>query len=443
VGIDRPLDPAERFFWLADGVSSLNFAVFAEVDGAIEARALRAALDRAQAAQPLLAVRIATPGGVPCFATDDGARIPLVERPASDGDWQAQIERELGTPFDPGVAPLARCACLVLGGGLRSVVVLTFHHAIADGRSGALLLRRVLAEALSLPAPPSCEHAACPPLHALFPPAFRWDEHAEAAEAVYEQQMALLARDGPVPPLPWLKGGPATARPRFERIAVERDATGQLLQRCRDQGTTLHGALGAAQLFALWRLWGTDRPRTLLLSHPVDLRVRLDRAVPPDYLGLYVSVLASPHRLGADTDFWALAREITDDLRAQLARGEAHLFYALQNLDEVPAGEAGVAWFGKRLRTMLPNVSLSNIGPVEAIDGGGRVRSIAFALCPMPFQLAFCAASTYAGRLLINLTYDAAKLPPQDAAAFAAALHGRLAIASGSSPAPPPTARGR
>jgi hypothetical protein len=211
--------------------------------------------------------------------------------------------------------------------------------------------------------------------------------------------------------MPWLQGEPAPAQPRFERIVLERDATERLVTRCREQGTTVHGALGAAQLCALHRLWGGPDPRTLLLSHPVDLRARLDRAVPPDSLGLYISVLASPHRVGRDSDFWSLAREITADLRAQLARGEAHLFYALQNLDEVPPGDEAVAWFGKRLRSMLPNVSLSNIGQVEAIESGDRVRSISFALCPMPFQLAFCAASTYAGRLLVNLTYGPSPAP--------------------------------
>ena len=86
---------------------------------------------------------------------------------------------------------------------------------------------------------------------------------------------------------------------------------------------------------------------------------------------------------------------------------------------------------GKRLRSMLPNVSLSNIGRVEAIEAADRVRSISFALCPLPFQLAFCAASTYAGRLLINLTYDATKLSPRDAARMTADLRERLAAEAG------------
>jgi hypothetical protein len=44
VRIDRALDPAERFFWRSDRVSCMNFVVFAELDGVVDAGALRAAL---------------------------------------------------------------------------------------------------------------------------------------------------------------------------------------------------------------------------------------------------------------------------------------------------------------------------------------------------------------------------------------------------------------
>jgi len=425
--IDRALDPAERFFWLSDRVSCMNFVVFAELEGAIDGRALRAALDRAQRAHPLLRVRIATERGTPRFEPDDRMRIPLQERAVTELDWQAHIERELGTAFEPSEPPLIRCVCLTVDDRARSVLALTFHHSIADGRSGALLLRRILAEVLGGAPTASGDGGVYPPLHELFPASFRWGAHPDAAEAVYEQEMALLARYGSILPMPWLQGPAVPAQARFQRIALEREIVGRLVERARSQGTTVHGALGAAQLFALHRLWERPEPRTWLLSHPVDLRDHLDRTVPPDALGLYISILASPHRVDGGSDFWTLAREITGDLRAQLARGEAHLFYALQNLHEVPPGDEGVAWFGKRLRSMLPNVSLSNIGRVEAIEGPGRVRSISFALCPMPFQLAFCAVSTYVGRLVLNLAYDATKLSPPDAATFAASLRDRLA----------------
>jgi NRPS condensation-like uncharacterized protein len=424
--VDRPLDLAEHFFWLADRVSSLNFVMFAELDGELDPLALRGALDRAQRAHPLLRVRIVAGDGVPRFVPAEGQPIPLQAIQVAADAWQAPIERELRVAFRTGEAPLMRCTYAALPNGKQSVLALTFHHAIADGRSGAALLRRILGDVLAGVQPASGADPVNPPLHELFPPAYRWDDHPDAAEAVYEQQMALLARHGPVLPMPWLQGPPAPLRPGFERVVLESDATDALVRQCRSKGATVHGAIGAAELLALHRLWGRPGARTWLLSHPVDLRGHLARAVPPDCLGLYISVLSSPHQVDDDSDFWALAREVTADLRLQLTRGEAHLFYATQGLDQAPPRDEGVAWFGKRLRALLPNVALSNIGRIEPIPADERVRAISFALCPMPFQLAFCAASTYAGRLLLNLTYDAARLPPADAARFAQDMQRRI-----------------
>jgi hypothetical protein len=41
--INRPLDPAETFFFLLDRLSNMNFAVFAARTGALDAQRVRAA----------------------------------------------------------------------------------------------------------------------------------------------------------------------------------------------------------------------------------------------------------------------------------------------------------------------------------------------------------------------------------------------------------------
>jgi hypothetical protein len=69
---------------------------------------------------------------------------------------------------------------------------------------------------------------------------------------------------------------------------------------------------------------------------------------------------------------------------------------------------------------------LSNIGAVDAF-GGGHVRSVSFVLRPMPNQLAFLAASALDGRLVINLAYDAARLPGDVATRMAASIRDRIA----------------
>lgn len=147
--VDRPLDLAEHFFWLADRVSSLNFVMFAELDGELDPLALRGALDRAQRAHPLLRVRIEAGDGAPRFVPAEGQPIPLQAIQVAADAWQAPIERELRIAFRTGEAPLMRCTYAALPNGKQSVLALTFNHSIADGRSGAALLRRILGDVLA------------------------------------------------------------------------------------------------------------------------------------------------------------------------------------------------------------------------------------------------------------------------------------------------------
>ena len=58
---------------------------------------------------------------------------------------------------------------------------------------------------------------------------------------------------------------------------------------------------------------------------------------------------------------------------------------------------------------------LSNVGRVEALPeaNGVRVDEVSFALCPMAHQPLFVAASTWGGRLTLNVVHDAGRLAPR------------------------------
>ena len=147
--VDRPLDAAEQSYWLAKRVSSLNFVVFAELAGALDSLALRGALDPSKRANPLLRVRIAIEPEMPRFTPIEGQPVPLHEIRFAADDWRAPMECELATAFQPGAAPLMRCILAIDADAKRAVLEFTFHHAIADGRSGAALLRQILEDVLT------------------------------------------------------------------------------------------------------------------------------------------------------------------------------------------------------------------------------------------------------------------------------------------------------
>jgi hypothetical protein len=249
-------------------------------------------------------------------------------------------------------------------------------------------------------------------MHAAFPEKYRWEKNADAATALAGIRRQELKRHGRPSALAWLSQKQKQRVPRFMRLEFDAAA---LLARCRVHGATLHGALGAAQLCATFEAMATGEPQTLGLGSPADMRPHLDGDIPIAGLGLYVTLLHSNYRVGADTSFWELARDIGADIKRQLARGDGHLLFTQIQPEAFPPTEEGIAAFSDLMLASPQSAMISNIGAVETVDGIPEVESISFTLCPVPYQVMFTAASTYRGRLILNLAYDAAKLRAEHA----------------------------
>jgi NRPS condensation-like uncharacterized protein len=389
--------------------------MFAELGGEIDARALAAAVRRAQQIHPALRQRFTMDRGEAWLEAAGDGRIDPHCIAAASGDWRPLIERELATPFAPEDAPLMRCLYATLPGEPKtSLLALTFHHSLADGRSAAALLRQLLAETISGEIPGPGREVAYPPLHAAFPAAHRPDSPMIEGMGAPRRNRHGPANDQER--LARLKHRLAPTEPRIEPIAIAQDGTARLLAACRREGTTMQGALGAAQLLATRETLGAQAPGTLILAHALDMRPYLERTVPGECLGLYSSMLSANYELGEASGFWKLAREIGARLRRQIARGEAYYCYSLARL-----------FYSLQPPAALPTGSmLTNIGAIKPVPGGGFVRAISFALAPMPAQLSVCSVSGYGGRLLANLNYDGAVTPAREAARLAAAFRRRL-----------------
>jgi hypothetical protein len=126
--------------------------------------------------------------------------------------------------------------------------------------------------------------------------------------------------------------------------------------------------------------------------------------------GLFVSLISATFSINADTNLWDLAREVIVQTRLQIARGEGHLFFHMYGLDGTPVLPDRLASFRQKTLASLPNTMVSNIGPIDAVADDPAIESISFALCPMPYQTLFTAASSYKGQLILNLGFDAARL---------------------------------
>ncbi len=424
----RPLDPAEAFFHMSDRVSCMNFVFFAERSGHLVPERIRAALAVIQDENPLLRARITwTAERGFCFEPAPGAAVGLECRDVHANDWKTWIERELARPFAEGAAPLIRCLYLAISSPERSVLALVFHHSVADGRSGNELLRRLLdCIATQNTMRTDAGRPPLPPMHQSFPPQFRWAEQPDAAKRAKDRLVSDYKRHGTLTPLPWQSSNTPTRSPRFIRLRFPIDITQGLFVRSRRHGTSIHGALCAAQLLAHFRSQAGGDAATLFLSCPVDMRPLLEPVQPVAPTALCVSLISAAYALDSTTDLWTLAREVMTQTRKQLARGDGHLFFNMYGLDGAPVGPDRIARFGKNILSTWQNTMVSNIGTVATIDSDPAVEAISFALCPMPYQTLFNAASTYKGSLMLNLGYDAARVSEETATVLAGAMDDAL-----------------
>ncbi|MDR3370898.1 phthiocerol/phthiodiolone dimycocerosyl transferase family protein [Rhodoferax sp.] len=435
--ISRPLDPGEAFFFLSDQVSCMNFVVLAERTGPLETARIRRALDIVQQENALLQTRIRwTEEDGLRFEPAPGQAFELICHQVAAQNWHSVIEQELSKPFPLESAPLMRCLYLEVQAAHAStatscVLALTFHHSVADGRSGTEILRRMLS--LMAQAATALVHGQIthlPTMTELMPAHYRWAEQPEAARQLRNTLLTDYRRHGVLPVMPWLATEAAGREPRLIRLQLDAQTSQALIGQARANNSTLHGALCAAQLLAQFKLQQTNAPTPFFLSCPVDLRPHLEGTPPISPTGFFTSLISGTFQTGPDTDPWELAREVISQTRLQIARGEGHLLYHLYGLDGSPVPPQAMEPFRKKALASFPNTMVSNIGAVALVADDPAVQAISFALCPMSYQTLFTAASSYNGRLLLNIGYDAERLTETTAQALARGIHDILLVMS-------------
>jgi NRPS condensation-like uncharacterized protein len=430
LSIDRRLGPTENIYCLLDKLYCLNFVVFAEVDGALDSDRLAHAVQAAQAEHPLLRARVTAIRGRNWFKPVPPELQPLTIEVAPLRNWRARIAAELDTAFD-GEAPLARFLWC-RGRGRRSVAAMVFHHAIADGRSGAELLIEVLRRAGGEDIAPSYRHAR-PSAHDLDLVERTGKIRGSIKKLAYWLNQGRSALRFPQQ----LPGYDTAVRParaiRAIPFAVPAAAARALQRACRAHRTTVHGALGAAQLLAINREFESAGPRTLALNSLADLRGVLEGGLTAHDLGLYVATLITVHGVDARGDFWQLAADVRNQLEAILDSGDANLVHSIYREDALFPPNLIGARMVQAMVGMAPSSSmLTNIGRIDriALGNGARVASLAFLVSP-PAQHPICVTATgYGGAMDLNLLYDRHKIGDAQARRIADSMRSLLVEAA-------------
>lgn len=426
--LNRRLGQTEHIYWLLDQLYCLNFLVFAELEGEFEVDDLQGALDVVQQENPVLRTRIVSDrSGQPCFKPVSASERRLTAEIHPLRNWRRQIEAQLQTPFRQDQEPLARFLWF-RGKSARSVVAMVFHHSIADGRSGACVFLDVLRRAAGQDEPPHFK-----PAHPSSQQLDLMRDKGAVAGKLKELRFWLgKGRDilKFAEQLPGYDMDPKDTRKiKTLPFSIPARANTALLRACRERETTMHGALGAALLLALNEEFEQPEARFLGLNSLADLRGVLKGELTEQDLGLYIATLTTVHSLDAEPDFWHLAQEIPDHLRAVMNSGEANLIHSIYpEISLFTPDQRGARKLQKVVGLAPPSSMLTNIGRIEEpnLGGGLRLRSLAFAVSP-PTQHPFCVtAASFGGRMYLNVLYDQCKLEPDQAQRITDGIKRRL-----------------
>lgn len=388
--INRRLSPMEKSQWLADQQCCSNFLSHAHFIGPLNEAILQKALDVLQARHPLLRVRIAREGRNNAkFISDSAPTIPIRLARSISGKWTEDAERELNTRFSAERAPLMRCV-LIQHDNEQHTVLLSFHHAIGDGLSGAYLMRDLFSSADAILGGKNPSLPPMEPMKAMetyFP---NWVKGARGRLVhlgfmanyigleLKRERPACLKRDGWAP---------------FEKRSVHIHALkiqGSVLEklhlRAKHYRTTVHGAMLAAMILAMARDLDLKNPGLFSVGSPVNLRKHLQPLIGDD-VGFFVAMGFSTNSAKRDTAFWPLARNTRQFLYQCVEKGiPLVLDYFHKDLDIIPmvfgTGRMGARIYSAILNKMTKSMpGFSNIGRLSFLMSTKRLQidSIGFA----------------------------------------------------------------
>ena len=330
-----PLSSGQRRMWLAQQMDpespAANLLAPLRLDGELDVRALAAGLTEVARRHEVLRTGIEARDGepVPVLMPPASLPLPVVDLAGLPGALAEEeglrlAMAEAGRPFDLARPPLLRALLARTAPGSH-LLLLTLHHAAADGWSIAVLVREMVALygafAAGQPSP-------------LPEPSLRYADYAAwqqdrlvsgelAADLLYWRQRL----DG-LPPLGLLRDRerPAASRPSRPLLVVPEAPLQELV---RQEKATLFMALAAVFAAFLGRLADQD---DVAFATPVAGRTRLETE---ELIGFFVNTLV----LRADLTGKPTLRELMGRVRATIAEAHVHQELPFERLVEELAPE--------------------------------------------------------------------------------------------------------
>lgn len=370
------------------------------IKGPLNAEMVRRALDLVQCRHPRLNSRIV--GFLDSFRFETG-EMPLIPLRVVDKlhnePWTDVVLEELNEEIDSSKGLLRTVLVRLINESHVNYLIVTVLHTISDGLSCLQLYSEILAYCQSFasddPISQVTSLPTLPPVEELLP---------ESKKGLRKEPLCDQPEPLGVETLGFEKCVPMELR-RCGLVHRQLDAelTQQLVNICRQEKTTVQGALCAAMLFAAVRKIRAGQTNDVRVNcrSLVDLRQRLKPVISNENMIVLISSLMSFHTLQINTSFWELARDIKQQLDAGLEQGEM--------FSRVLMYSHNVESLLRRPNEVLATVSVSNVGRVNIpkVYGSLELEEISFVPSIAAYGDVFYAAvTTFQGKIFWNFPFS-------------------------------------
>jgi hypothetical protein len=353
----RPLGSFERLLWLLDQASPRHFSLAAQIEGPTTVGDWRAALDHVQRRHPFFSVCIEKDrDSNPQFRQVPDKPIPLrvVRVGSTQPHWLTELlQREVATPFDPGLAPLVRA--VLMHEPHRATLILSAHHSIADGLSLTFAIRDML---LALSGNPRDPLLVTPSIESMLDSVHSSPidlaSTSEGSEIEETRPSVFRSRHG--------------LMPSVRGLSLSAELTVKLRKRAQQEETTVHGALCAALVLAGRQAIGEWEDKPVRVLSPIDMRKLLGIG---EHCGLFISAGSVSFKPNGETAFWELARFAKSQLAgAQSGDGVTSAIHAIQ--EAVSKGLGVEAAMQLAAHGFAYEAMVSNLGNLRYETGFGE-----------------------------------------------------------------------
>ncbi|NEO50213.1 MAG: alcohol acetyltransferase [Moorea sp. SIO4A3] len=407
--LDRKLVPIEEGTEILNRLAKSSYVVtMSRVKGPLSEEILRQALDLIQYRYPCLNCRIVGSLDNLWFQTGGVSKIPLrVVDNLYNEHWQEVVLEELNQGIESDKCLMRAVLVRAESENSASYLITSTHHAISDGLSCVRLHSGILTY---------CEKIHCgepitsvlplpilPPIDRLIPISTRgfqgiWHRSLLLLRIIFNQVWYRPKTLG------FEKCVPINLRRcGMVQKSLDKGLTQELINRCKKEKTTVHGALCGAMLLTAAKSITANKKKRLCVSclSYVDLRRRLEPVVSDEVMGMLISGVTSYHTLQSNLSFWDLARSVKKQLESRLKKANLFRFCLIS--------KAGIKWFIRHPNKGSVTVSVTNIGKVNIPKhyGSFELEEISFVAAEgSGGGTLSVAVSTFEEKMILNFIFS-------------------------------------